>query len=82
MIKFLKELLYDNYVYCPWGKYIPRYILKKFKLLRVGVFLLNLNNHFEVTEDNKYWRLNFITGSDANFWLDKKLYKVETCVKF
>lgn len=45
MINFFKQLFYDNYVYCPWNKYIPNFICKKLKLLKVGVWLLNLKNH-------------------------------------
>jgi hypothetical protein len=76
MIKFLKELINDNYVYCPWNKYIPKFIIKKLGLLRVGVWLLNLNKAYILEDDYGYWKLRFLSGSFGNFWLKKNLYTV------
>ena len=76
MINFFKQLFYDNYVFCPWGKYIPYFICKKLKLLRVGVWLLNLKSPHRIEDTYRYYKLTFINGSYGNFWLDKKLYTV------
>lgn len=72
----IKELIHDNYIYCPYGKYIPKFILKKFNLLMVGVFLLNLNNDYVIEDKGKYYTLYFMKGSCGRFHLDKNKYRI------
>ena len=81
MITFFNQLLFDNYAYCPWNKQIPNWICRKFKLLKVGVWLINLNSNVVLYEEDRYWRLEFTNGTYGNFWLDKKLYTVSQRIK-
>jgi hypothetical protein len=67
------------YIYCPYSKFIPNIILKKLNLIVCGVFLLNLNKNYRITDSfiSNDWVLEF-TDYDCfgKFYFSKKLYNV------
>lgn len=74
MIKFIKELLFEDYIYFPY--YFPKIIQRKLSRIKCGKFLLNLNRNWYLDDtSNLYYKIKS-TNSYVTFWLSKKEYTI------